>query len=433
MNRKIINIATRLRNISMKCCRTVVSFITTLIHYDYKSLWQRIIRYDYKGLWQRIIHYDYKSIWPRFKEYYYQNRPLNTLDRYILRKFIGTFALSIVLIIAICIVVDVSEKLDSFYESHAPLDKIIFQYYLNFIPYFVNMFAPLFVFIAVIFFTSKMAYNSEITAILAGGVSFKRMMKPYMVGAFIITILCLVLSGYVIPKANKIRLDFEDVYYSSFKNEIAANIQMEIVPGEILYIERFEHSQNRGYHCFLQKFDGKKLISYTTAQTIEWSPSDSVWHLGQWMTRSFDGVFENVTGGDGLDTMIDVVPMEFFINEEYAPQMTNYELRHYIERQHERGMGNTQPFEVEYHKRFSTPICIIILTLMGVSLSSKKVKGGMGLQIGVGIALSAIYVLFLEITAIFAIQGNTPVMLATWIPNIIFSVIAALLYSNTPK
>lgn len=382
---------------------------------------------------KNIIHYDYKSLCLRIKEFFYQNPLLNTLDRYILKKFLSTFALSIVLIIAICIVVDISEKLDSFYESHAPLDKIIFQYYLNFIPYFVNMFAPLFVFIAVIFFTSKMAYNSEITAILAGGVSFKRLMKPYMVGAIGITVLCFLLSGYVIPQANKIRLDFEDVYYSSFKNEVASNIQMEVVPGQILYIERFEHSQNRGYHCFLQKFDGKKLVSYTTAQTIEWSPSDSVWHLGEWMTRSFDGVFENITGGSNLDTLIDVVPMEFFINEEYAPQMTNYELRHYINRQNERGMGNTQPFEVEYHQRFATPICIIILTLIGVSLSSKKVKGGMGLQIGIGIALSAIYVLFLEVTSIFAIQGNTPVMLATWIPNIIFAVIAAFLYHRTPK
>ncbi|MCQ2344274.1 MAG: LptF/LptG family permease [Paludibacteraceae bacterium] len=386
-----------------------------------------------KRLFSGIIHCDYKTLLPRIKEFYRQNPPLNTLDRYILKKFLSTFALSIVLIISICVVVDISEKLDSFYETHAPLDKIIFQYYLNFIPYFTNMFSPLFVFIAVIFFTSKMAYNSEITAILAGGVSFRRMMKPYMVGAFGITLLCFILSGYVIPQSNKIRLDFENVYYHTFKNEVASNIQMEVTPGIILYIDRFEHSENRGFHCFLQKFEGKKLVSFTTAQTIEWSPSDSVWHMGNWMTRSFDGVFENVTAGDGLDTLIDVVPMEFFINEEYAPQMTNYELRHYINRQHERGMGNTQPFEVEYHKRFATPVCIIILTLIGVSLSSKKVKGGMGLQIGIGIALSAIYVLFLEITAIFAIQGNTPVMLATWIPNIIFAVVATFLYRRTPK
>lgn len=359
--------------------------------------------------------------------------PLNTLDRYILGKFLKTFALSIVLIIAICVVVDISEKLDSFYEYHAPLDKIIFDYYLNFIPYFVNMFAPLFVFIAVIFFTSKMAYNSEITAILAGGVSFKRLLKPYMIGALLITLLCFILSGYVIPKANKIRLDFENEYYSPFKNEVASYIQMEVVPGEILFIERFEYSQNRGYHCFLQKFDGKKLVSYTVAQAIQWSPTDSVWHMEEWITREFDGVFENVSGGPSLDTLIDVVPMEFFINEEYAPQMTNYELRHYINKQRERGMGNTQPFEVEYHKRFAIPVCIIILTIIGISLSSKKVRGGMGLQIGVGIALSAIYILFQEITSIFAIQGNAPVMLAVWIPNIIFATISIFLYRRTPK
>lgn len=367
------------------------------------------------------------------RAYFTEHPLLTTLDRYILKKFLLTYLLSIVLIIAICIVVDISEKMDSFFEYHAPLKAIIFDYYVNFIPYFTNMLTPLFVFISIIFFTSKMAYNTEITAILAGGVSFRRFMKPYYVGSILIVVICLVLSGYVIPHANITRLDFENQYVNPFKSEIVCNIQMEVTPGVILYIERFENSENRGYHAFLQKFDGKKLVSYTTCQEISWTPEDSVWHMKDWLTRSFDGPFENVDGGVELDTLIDVQPYEFFINEEYAPQMNNNELRHYIKRQNDRGMGNTQPFEIELHQRYASPLASLILMIIGVSLSSKKVKGGMGLQLGAGILLSACYILFQTISSVFAVNGGASPMLSAWIPNIIFAVIALVLYHFTPK
>lgn len=358
---------------------------------------------------------------------------IKRLDVYIMKKFIGTFVLSLTLIICICIVIDISEKLDSFFDNHAPLKAIVFDYYVNFIPYFANMLTPLFVFIAVIFFTSKMAYNTEITAILAGGISFRRFVKPYIIVSLAIVVVSFFIGGYVIPPANRIRLDFEDQYVQAFKNEIAVGIQMEVSPGEILYIERFEHSKNKGSNISLEKFNDKALVSRTTGRQIEWTPQDSMWHISNWMTRDFEGVYETVTTGMNLDTMIDVQPYEFFINEEYAPQMTNAELYNYIKRQNERGIGNTQAFEVEYHKRFSMPLASLILMIIGVSLSSKKVRGGMGLQLGIGILLSAIYILFLTVSSIFAIKGNMPVMLAVWIPNIIFSVIAAVLYYKTPK
>lgn len=358
---------------------------------------------------------------------------IKRLDVYIMKKFIGTFVLSLTLIICICIVIDISEKLDSFFDNHAPLKAIVFDYYVNFIPYFANMLTPLFVFIAVIFFTSKMAYNTEIIAILAGGISFRRFVKPYIIVSLAIVIVSFFIGGYVIPPANRIRLDFEDQYVQAFKNEIAVGIQMEVSPGEILYIERFEHSKNKGSNISLEKFNGKALVSRTTGRQIEWTPQDSMWHISNWMTRDFEGFYETVTTGMNLDTMIDVQPYEFFINEEYAPQMTNAELYHYIKRQNERGIGNTQAFEVEYHKRFSMPLASLILMIIGVSLSSKKVRGGMGLQLGIGILLSAIYILFLTVSSIFAIKGNMPVMLAVWIPNIIFSVIAAVLYYKAPK
>lgn len=412
----------------------------SILHYDYPAALVRAKRFIL-SLPSRIRHYDYRALWRRIKRLpthirqgnWHHNRHFSTIDRYILGKYLGTFLLSMVMILAICVVIDISEKLDAFYDNHAPLREIIFDYYVNFIPYFANMLTPLFAFISVIFFTSKMAGNTEITAILAGGISFNRMLRPYVIGSMAIVLMSFVLSGYVIPPANRTRLDFENKYVAAFKSQIAVDIQLEVEPGTILYMERFEHETNRGFHFSLERFNGKQLVSRTTGRDIEFTPEDSVWHISQYMTRDFDGVFETVTTGANMDTMIDVQPQEFFINEQYAPQMTNAELRHYIRRQNERGMGNTQPFEVEYQKRYAMPLASLILMLIGVSLSSKKRKGGMGLQLGIGILLSAIYILFMTISAMFAIKGNMPVTLAVWLPNIVFAAIGVALYLKAPK
>lgn len=358
---------------------------------------------------------------------------LKHIDTYIIKKYLGTFFFSILLIISISVVIDVSEKLDEFFDNHAPLKRIIFDYYLNFIPYFANLFTPLFAFIAVIFFTSKMAYNTEIVAILAGGVSFNRLLRPYFISSILIGIFSFLLSGYIIPPANKIRLAFEDEFIESKKSEIVRGIQMEIEPGTILYIERFEESRNRGTRISLEKFEGKTLVSRTTGSSIEWTPDDSVWHIKRYLTRNFVGIYEHITSGQNMDTILPVLPEEFFITGSLAPQMTNTELKNHIDRQKSRGMGNIQAFEDEYYKRYAMPFAAIILMVIGVSLSSKKVKGGMGLQIGIGLALSAIYILFTTVSSMFAIKGNMPVLLAVWLPNIVFAIIALLLYLKAPK
>lgn len=358
---------------------------------------------------------------------------LKRLDIYIIKKYLGTFFLSILLIIMISVVIDISEKLDEFFDNKAPLDEIVFDYYLNFIPYYANLFTPLFVFISVIFFTSKMAYNTEIIAILAGGVSFNRMLRPYFISSIVIGVFAFFLSGYVIPPANKVRLEFEDKYIQSNKSEIVRGIQMEIEPGTILYIERFEQNRNRGTRLSLEHFEGKTLVSRTTGNSVEWSPEDSVWHIKKYLTRNFEGIYEYITKGDNLDTILPVVPHEFFISGALAPEMTNTELRDHIRRQEMRGAGNTQVFKDEYYKRYAMPFASVILMIIGVSLSSKKVKGGMGLQIGIGLALSALYVLFSTVSSMFAVKGNMPVLLAVWLPNIIFASIGVILYLKAPK
>ncbi|MBO5699364.1 MAG: LptF/LptG family permease [Bacteroidaceae bacterium] len=354
------------------------------------------------------------------------------IDWYIIKKFLGTFFFSIVLILSIAIVFDLTEKLDDFFDSNAPLRAIVFEYYLNFIPYYMNMFAPLFIFISVIFFTSKMATNSEIIAMLAGGMSFRRIMFPYFFSAFLLGVGSFLMGGYVIPPASKGLLDFENKYVKRFKTEHARNVQMEVEPGVILYIESYQIRTNRGYRFSLEKFEDKTLVSRLTAERVEWV-SDYVWQLEKYVLREFDGMREHLVRGAKMDTTIMVQPSEFFITSQEATQMTNPELTNYLEKQAQRGVGNIQAFKNEFHKRFASPIAAFIMTLIGVSLSSRKVRGGMGLHMGLGIALTAIYILFSTVSTSFSVNGSMSPFMAVWMPNFVFLLIGMALYWRTPK
>lgn len=357
---------------------------------------------------------------------------LKHLDWYIIKKYLGTFALSIVLIISISVIFDFTEKIDDFMENNAPVKAIVFDYYLNFIPFFTNMFTPLFAFISVIFFTSKLANNSEIIAMLAGGMSFRRLMRPYMVSAGLIALFSFVLMSFVIPPANRVRLEFEDQYVSKFKSDVARNVQLEIEPGVIAYFGRYEEARATGRYFSLEKFDGKTLVSRLTAQEIV---MDSLYHwtVKNYLIREFDGMYERIRQGEQLDTVIHMDPADFFITAKEAAQMSTPQLHRYIEKRKERGLGNTQAFEDEYHKRYSTPLAALILTLIGVSLSSRKVRGGMGVNIGIGITLSALYILFTTFSSQLSIAGSMNPLLAVWLPNLLFLAIGLYLYHKAPK
>lgn len=357
---------------------------------------------------------------------------LKRLDLYIIRKFIGTFILSIVLIMTIIIVLDITEKVDKFYDKNAPLSAIIFDYYLNLIPFFFNMLAPLFVFIAVIFFTSKLSENSEIIAIQASGVSYNRLLRPYFISATLIAIFTFFLIGYIIPPANKVRLDFEDQYIKKFKKENVSNVQLEVEPGVILYIRDFQQNNNTGFDVSMEKFDGKKLVARMTANIIKYDTLNR-WTMKNYLIREFDGMKEHIQRGESIDTTINIHPDEFFITQFESPQMNNTELSNYLDRQRARGVGNIKAFEDEYYKRFAMPFAAFILTLMGVSLSSKKVRGGTGVNLGIGLALSATYVLFSTFSSSFSVNGNMSPLLAVWLPNLVFSIIAIYFYMKAPK
>lgn len=358
---------------------------------------------------------------------------IKRLDWYIMRKFLGTFLLSIVLVMAITIVFDLTEKLDKLTEHEAPLDKIIFEYYLNLLPYYFNMFSPLFVFISVIFFTSKLAGNSEIIAMQASGISFKRLLFPYFLTATLIAVFTFLFASYIIPPANKIRLAFENVYVKSYKQSYIDNVQMEVEKGVVLYLQEFDIQTKRGYNFSLERFDGKTLTSRLTARKVYWDTL-TLWRVEDYTIRYFNGMKEEMVHSNGtLDTTINVIPTDLFVSIKEAPQMNNTELMAYIERQRTRGLGNIKAFESEYYTRIANSFAAYILTLIGVTLSARKVRGGTGANLGIGIALSAAYVLFSTFSTSFSVNGSMPAVLAAWLPNIVFAFIAAYLYTKAPK
>lgn len=362
----------------------------------------------------------------------YQKIGLKRIDIYIIKKFLGTFFFSIVLILSIAVIFDLTEKLDEFFDNNAPLNAIIFDYYLNFIPFYMNMFTPLFTFISVIFFTSKMASNTEFIAMLAGGISFRRIMRPYFLSATLICIMSFFLGGYIIPSSNEKMLDFQNEYIKKFKSTYKRNIQMEIEPDVILYIERFEKRHNKGYRFSLEQFEDKRLISRLTAENILW---DSLhhWKVNNYLLREFDGMHETITKGVSLDTIIAVQPAEFFITAEESAQMNNQELKEHLTTLRNRGLGNTTAFEDEYYKRYAMPLAAYIMTLMGVSLASRKIRGGMGLHLGLGLALSSIFILFQTLSSSFSVTGTMSPLMAVWLPNILFLIVGVILYYTAPK
>lgn len=364
------------------------------------------------------------------------SKVLPRLDRYIIWKFIGTYIFSILLIISISIVFDYNENMSKFAASHAPWKAIIFQYYANFIPYFVNLFSPLFVFIAVIFFTSKLAGNSEVIAMLACGTSFRRLLRPYLVSAALIAVLNFYLGAYVIPHGNVIKQNFEIRYKNKKKNWTASDVQLQVAPGTIAYMQQYDDQSKRGYGFRLDKFENKKLVSTLSASIIQYdtiSDSRYHWRIHSYKIRTLKGLREEIESGNELDTTITMEPMDLIFSNGQQETLTSPELLRYISKQQERGSQNVVQYEVEYHKRIATSFASFILTIIGASLSARKRKGGMGLYLGIGLALSFTYILMQTISSTFAINADTPPVLAAWIPNIIYGVIAYFCYRQAPS
>lgn len=363
-------------------------------------------------------------------------RYIKILDWYIIRKFIGTYIYAILLIISIAIVFDFNENLSKFTQYHAPWRAIIFDYYANFIPYYSNLFSPLFVFIAVIFFTSKLASNSEVIAMLAAGVSIKRLMRPYMISCILIAGLTFYLNSFVIPHGTVIRQNFESLYRNSKKNTSAENVQLQVAKNTIAYIQHYDDQYKRGYGFSLVKFKDKKIVSHMTAMEIQYDTVADTkyhWKVSNWKIRTLRGLKEHIQSGALKDTVLLMEPTDLVYSKGQQETFTSPELLDYISKQTSRGSGNVVQYKVEFHKRIAMSFSSFILTIIGLSLSSRKRKGGMGLYLGIGLGLSFSYIMLQTVSATFAIQADTPPILAAWIPNIIFAVIAYFCYRHAPS
>ena len=361
---------------------------------------------------------------------------IKRMDWYIIRKFIGTYFYSIILIISISIVFDVNENLAKFSTHNAPLRAIVFDYYANFVPYFANLFSPLFVFIAVIFFTSKLAGNSEIIAMLACGMSFKRLLRPYIISAALISVLNFYLGSDIIPKGTVVRQEFESLYKNNKKNTSASNVQLQVDKGVIAYISQYDDKTKTGYGFSLDKFEKKKLVSHMTANVIRYdtiSDSRYHWKVINYKIRTLKGKREHIVSGMEMDTMIVMEPMDLVFSKGQQETFTSPELKRYINKQKDRGSSNVVQYEVEYHKRIASCFASFILTIIGASLSARKRKGGMGLYLGIGMGLSFSYILLQTVSSTFAINADTPPILAAWIPNILYAFIAYFCYKHAPN
>ena len=359
---------------------------------------------------------------------------IKKIDLYISKKFITTFFMALLLIIGIVIIFDISEKIDYFVKNHAPLKAIVFDYYVNFIPYFVNMFSPLFVFITVIFFTSRMAANSEIIAILSGGVSYRRMLVPYIASAALITLLSLGLNLYVIPRSNATRVEFESKYIKRHNNFNLRNIHYQIAPGQFVYIESFSRWNNTAYKFTIENIEDNKLVRKVSAETAAWDSLSGGWKMKRVFTRDYsEGIEDHVTVEDQKDTVIALKIKDLFNNEKTVETLTIDQLDELIATQKMRGDANVMYALIEKNRRWSMPFSAIILTIIGVTLSSKKKRGGIGWNIGIGIALAFSYILFMRFSEMFVYTDTLPPGIALWIPNVLYALIAVFLYKMAPK
>lgn len=359
---------------------------------------------------------------------------LKLLDVYIIRKFLGSFFLSIALILSIVVIFDLSEKIDDFIESGAQLKAILFDYYLNFIPYFAVLFSSLFAFIAVIYFTSRLAYNTEIIAILNSGMSFRRLLVPYIISAGFIALLAFYLSDQVIPDANKVKLDFEEQYVKKrpvrFKTK---DFHRQIEPGVYVYLQSYSNVSKVGYQFTIEKFENGELVSKMFADQIRWDTTINKWQARRYYIRTIDGLNETLEEGKVIDTTLSIHPDDFRMRLTIVETMSLKELDEFIKKQLMQGETNVTSYQIERHNRIAFPFTTLILTLIGVAVSSRKMRGGIGLQIAIGVVISFTYILFTQFSKQFAIGGMLPVMAAVWLPNIFFLIIAFFLMRLAPR
>lgn len=360
---------------------------------------------------------------------------MKLIDRYIIRKFLGTFFFVMVLLLSISVVFDVSEKIDQFIEGGAGLKAILLDYYLNFIIHYGNLFSALFIFISVIWFTSKMASNSEVVAILSSGVSFPRFLFPYFIGASILTLMSLYLNHFLVPYSNEERIAFENEYIGHSTGGRSDKIHRQVGPEKILYFKHFRPRRQMGTHFSLEQWtEDQEALKYKMfARRVTWDSTSNEWSLKNCAVRNYQKKGDPVRFRKSLDTVFAFAPEDLNQDVETAQTMAFWELNRKIEEERKKGSEDLVHYQLEKHKRTSYPLATYVLTLIGVSVASRKVRGGLGLHIALGLAIAVTYIFFMKIFTVAATNAGLDPFLAVWIPNGIFLLIGLAIYYQAPK
>jgi len=365
---------------------------------------------------------------------------MKILDRYILQRVLATFFFVVLILMAIITVIDITEKMDKFAKNNLATEEIL-GYYLDFIPWVAGLITPITIFIAIIYVTSRMASHTEIISILSGGVSFRRLLVPYFIASAVIAAISFILNGYIIPAATKSRLDFEMRYFSSQRSVTTQHIHLQIAPSVYLFIKDYNSSINTGFQFTLERFQENVLMEKLTAETIVWDTTKQTWTLAQWKLHRINDVFSSastekkdfMTYGQRMDTALAISPKDFENQERGYEGMTTPELAEHIHKLKFRGATGVAMYEVERHIRLAAPFTTFILVFMGVTVSSRKSRGGTGLQIALGFVLAFIFILFFLLSRRFAETGSMNPIVAAWVPNVIFTVVSLVLYRFTPR
>lgn len=358
---------------------------------------------------------------------------MKKLDRYILVKFLGTFLFIMMLLLSITIVIDMEEKIDAFVNNHATVKIVVFDYLIYFIPYITSLIGPFFILVSVIFFTSQLAERSEIIAILNSGTSFYRMLYPYLLGATILAGIFYIANNYAVPYANKKRIQFENKYVSKPPEGLRYNFHRTIAPGTIIYMENYKPSEGSGFKFSIDKFVDGRLVYKLRSDKIDWVKKTSHWRVSNYYIRELDPAGDRLTSGQVMDTVFPFKPDDFTFSENKKEVMTTPELKEYIDYMYKSGQPDIEFYEVEKYRRTSSSFSIYILTLIGVSVASRKVRGGLGWHIVLGIGLSALYEVIMKFTITFSTNASLPPVLGVWIPNLLYACLALYLLKKAPK
>ncbi|GAB3975170.1 LptF/LptG family permease [Spirosoma terrae] len=358
---------------------------------------------------------------------------MKLLDGYILKRFLQTYLFVVIVIVLVVVMIDYTEKVDNFHKTNAPAGEILWNYYLNFIPYWANYISPLMVFIATVFLTSRLAARTEIIAILSSGVSFVRLLFPYVLGASVLAVLTYFMVNYIIPKANKTRIAFEIKYINEAYTYSHRNVHIKIAPDVYAYLESYNNLSNTGYKFTLERIEGNLLKQKLTADRIEWDAKKKKWGVYDYTIRTINGQEELLTPGTRIDTTLNLKPDDFSSDFNLYETLTRPELNQRIDILRSRGSDGVETYLLEKYSRDTRPFAILILTVIGVIMSARKSRRGVGWQVALGFFLAFTYLLFFMLAKGIAESGNLNPVLAVWLPNLIFTLIGVFLYNTIPR